>query len=290
VEGLYLYCIREKTEGAPAISTRGIDGKAEVFTLPFHGLEAVISEASLEEFASEEIQKKALENLNWIKEKAVAHERVIEEAMRKNDKILSVIPMRFGIIFKGKARLEETLNKDYSKIKEVLDRIRGKQEWSVKAYLKDREKFEQVIKEKNGATKEKEKEIASLPEGMAFFMEEELKEIISIEVDKELNRVIEGLFEILGKQAVSSIKSKTLGKELTGKREPMVLNSAYLILEEKIEDFKQGAEGLNQEIQPKGFYLEYSGPWPAYNFTSTPLCPPLVRGELKGGKKSQNYD
>jgi len=59
-----------------------------------------------------------------------------------------------------------------------------------------------------------------------------------------------------------------LDKELTGRREPMVLNSAYLIPREKIENFKKEAEGLNQEIQAKGFYLEYSGPWPVYNFTS----------------------
>ncbi len=284
MEGLYLYCIREKTD-TPCFSTRGIDEKGEVFVIPFRELEAVVSKISLEEFTSEEIQKRAQEDLNWIKEKAVAHEKVIEEAMRKDDKVLSLIPMRFGTILKEKARLEETLNKDYSRIKEVLDRIRGNQEWSVKVYLKDRKIFEQAIKEKNETIKEKEKEIASLPEGMAFFMEEELKDVISREVDNELNNIVEVLFESLEKQAEASIKSKILGKELTGRREPMVLNSAYLIPEEKIENFKKKAEGLNQEIQAKGFYLEYSGPWPAYNFSSTPLCPPLVRGELKGGKK-----
>jgi len=268
VEGLYLYCIREIIEGAPKISTKGIDGKGEVFTFPYRELEAVVSNVSLEEFTSEEIQKKGREDLNWIKEKAIIHETVIEEAMRKNDRILSVIPMRFGTIFKEKASLGETLNKDYCKIKEVLDRIRDKQEWSVKVYLMDRKKFEQAIKEKNEAIKEKEKEIASLPEGMAFFMEEELKEVISKEVEKELNNILEGLFEKLAMQAVASIKSKILEKELTGKHEPMVLNSAYLIPEEKIENFKEEAEGLNQEIQAEGFYLEYSGPWPAFNFTS----------------------
>jgi uncharacterized protein YcgL (UPF0745 family) len=225
-----------------------------------------VSKVSLEEFASEGIQKKAKEDLNWIKEKAIIHESVIEEAMGKNDKILSVIPMRFGTIFKEEARIEETLDKDYSKIKEVLDTIRGKQEWSVKIYLKDREKFEQVIKEKNEAIIEKEKELATLPEGMAFFMEEELKGVIAKEVEKELNNVLEGLFERLRKQAVASIKIKILGKELTGRREPMILNAAHLISKEKIENFKEDAERLNQEIQTKGFYIEYSGPWPPYNF------------------------
>ena len=275
MEGLYLYCLREKTEGTPAFSTKGIDGRGEVFAIPYRKLEAVVSKVSLEEFGSSEIQKKAQEDLKWIKERGVVHERVIEEAMRKptrsaggHDKVLSLIPMRFGAIFKEEARLEEILNKDYSKIKEVLERIRGKQEWSIKAYLRVREKFEQMIKEKNETIKEKEKEIAALDEGMAFFMEEELKEVISKEVNKELNNIVEILFKNLGKQAVGSTKSRILEKELTGRREPMVLNAAYLIPEEKVKNFKEEVENLNQQIQIKGFYLEYSGPWPVFNFSS----------------------
>jgi len=268
MEGLYLYCIRKRIDAPSPFSTKGIDEKAEVFVIPCRELEAVVSEVSIEEFSSEEIQKKAQEDLSWIKEKALAHERVIEEAMRKDDEVLSLIPMRFGTIFKEKERLEETLNKDYPRIRQVLNKIQGKQEWSIKVYLNDREKLEQAIKEKNQAIKEKEKEIASLPEGMAFFMEEELKEVVSRELEKELNNIVEGLFESLGKQAVVSIKNKPLENELTGRREPMILNAAYLISGEKIEGFKKAAEALDQQIQAIGFCLEYSGPWPAYNFTS----------------------
>ena len=43
MEGLYLYCIREKTENTPAISTKGIDGKGEIYALPFRKLEAIVS-------------------------------------------------------------------------------------------------------------------------------------------------------------------------------------------------------------------------------------------------------
>jgi len=271
--GLYLYCLRESAPGYFAAPTKGIDGNGEVFVLPFRDLEAIVSEVALEAFASEEIQRKAQEDLNWIKEKAVIHARVVQETMRRDHILLDLIPMKFGTIFKDRARLEEVLEKDYLRIREVLERIRGKQEWSVKVYLKDRRKFEQVIKEKNETIKEKERKIADLPEGMAFFMEEELKEVISEEIDKELNNISEGLFEDFKKQAIDSVKNKILGKELTGRQEPMVLNVAYLILEEKIKDFKKEAQRLNQEIQANGFSLEYSGPWPAYNFTQIESFP-----------------
>jgi len=268
VKGSYLYCIREKPEKNSLFSTKGIDGKGAVSTLAYRQLEAVVSKVSLEEFASEEIQKKAQEDLNWIKEKAIVHEKVIEEAMRQKDRLLSLIPMKFGTIFKEEGRVKETLHKDYAKIKETLNRVQGKQEWSVKVYLKNKKKFEQVIKEKNEAIKRKQKEITSLPEGMAFFIEEELKETISKEMDKELNKFVKAFFESLKEHAVASVKGKILSKDLTGRPEPMVLNAIYLIAEEKIEDFKKEAEELNRKMLAEGFYLEYGGPWPPYNFVS----------------------
>lgn len=168
MNGLYLYCLREETRDSPAISAKGIDGKGEILIFPYRELEAVVSRVSLDEFGSEEIQRKAREDLNWIKEKSVAHERVIEEAMINNGKLTSVVPMRFGVIFKNEAQLTESLDSNYTGIKRVLENIRDKQEWGVKAYLMDTGKFVQALKEKNETVKEKEKEIASLPRVSPF--------------------------------------------------------------------------------------------------------------------------
>ena len=267
MDGLYLYCIRDKTVGDNIFSIKGIDGNGEVFILSYSEFEAVVSGVSLQEFESEAIQIKAQEDLNWIKEKAVIHERVIEQAMIKDNKNLSLIPMGFGTIFKEESSLKETLDKNHEKIKQVLDNIRGKQEWGLKVYLNDKKILEKNIKEKSEVIKEKEREIASLPEGMAFFMEEDLKEIIDKEMNNELNILMDVLFEVLRKHAVDSSRNKILEKELTGISKPMVLNAAYLISGEKIEEFNNEAERLKQEIKAEGFSLEYSGPWPAYNFT-----------------------
>ncbi len=267
MEGLYLYCIREKTEAHPTFLIKGIDEKGEVFVLIHRELEAVVSKVSLEEFGSGEVQKRAQEDLGWIKEKAVAHEKIIEQAMRINGQTLNVIPMKFGTIFKEKVSLEETLNKDYPMIKKVLDKIRGKQEWSIKVYLKDRRIIEQIIEEQNEVIKAKKNEIASWPEGVAFFREEELRDEIVREFDKELKDIVELIFVSFKKHADQSIKNNILAKEISGKQDPMVLNASYLVLEEKIAGFTKEIENFNQD-GTKGLYIEYSGPWPAYNFTS----------------------
>ena len=173
--------------------------------------------------------------------------------------------MRFGILFNGEKNLKTTLDKDYVRITETLGKIRGKQEWGLKVYMKAKS-FEEEVKEKSALIKKKRKELANLPEGAAFFMEEELKAVIARETAEELSGFAHGIFETFKNIAVDSVKNKNLGKELTGKSEPMVLNAAYLIPGESVADFKTEAEKVNKRIQKKWFYLEYSGPWPAYNF------------------------
>jgi len=269
MDGLYLYCIRDKTEDPSSFHTGGIDGKKEVFTIIHNELEAVVSRVSLSKFTSREIQKKAVEDLNWIKEKAVIHEDVIEEAMRAaEDGLVNVIPMRFGIIFKNKTGLEEILSRDYVKMRRLLNKIRGKQEWSVKVYLMDSERFELIIKEINEEIRLKEKEMASMPEGMAYFMEEELKEAVRSEANKELETILDALFRRLGEEAAGSVKTKILDSEMTGKTERMVFNAAFLVHVDKVDPFKKALEGIDEDMQTKGLHLEYSGPWPPFNFTN----------------------
>jgi hypothetical protein len=268
LEGFYLYCVRKSRSVSSVFLAKGIDENGEVFTRTYQGLDAVVSMVPLDEFDSEIIHIKAQNDLQWIKEKAVIHEMVIEEALRNGGEILSLIPMKFGTIFKEEKALQETLSKHHEQFKKTLEKLEGKQEWGVKAYLTDQNKFEQAVKENNSAIQIKVREIAGLPEGMAFFMEEELKEVICHEVNKELNHVVEGLYESISRQAESSVQNHILGKELTGKREPMVFNAACLVPGGKIEEFKEAARKLNQEIQKRGLDLEFSGPWPAYHFAT----------------------
>jgi len=268
MDGLYLYCIREKAEDPPTFRTRGIDGKREIFTIIHNELEAVVSRVSLLKFTSEEIRKKAQEDLNWIRKKAIIHEDVIEEAMKGIDGLVNVIPMRFGIIFKDKTGLKETLDRDHAKMKRLLNKIRGKQEWSTKIYLMDSEKFELTVKEKNEEIRAKEEKMASMPEGMAYFMEEELKETVSNEVNKELDSILDILFGKLGEEAAGSVKTRILDRERTGKAERMVFNAAFLVQADKVDSFKKTLENIDEELNIKGLHLEYSGPWPSYNFAN----------------------
>ena len=282
MNGLYLYCVRGRISNPLPFHEEGIDGKGGIFAVVHREMEAVVSDVSLREFTSEEIRRRAKEDLAWIKVRAVIHERVIEDAMRGADGPVSVIPMRFGVIFKTMENLKERLGQDYSWMKSVLDRIHGKEEWSVKVYMKDRKRFEAVARATNPAITAKEKQITSLPEGIAYFMEEELKEVVDDVVDNELADVLEDSFERLSRGATESVRTRVIEKEVTGRTEQMVFNSAFLICRDKADRFHDTLGTITGEFKTKGLCVELTGPWPAFNF-----CGEITTSEEKARNAQQ---
>ena len=262
-KGFYLYCIRKT--GFPSIKVEKTIGGGEVSIIPYEELEVVTSLVDLSEFGSEEIQRKAQEDLNWIKEKAQIHEYVIEQVMRVGPNLISVIPMKFGTIFKTEESLKECLRKNYQQFKDSLEKLKGKQEWGVKIYLKENI-FRKTIEDKNEAVLAKKKEIESLPKGMAFFTQKQIGEIVNQEKDKELDRITEEIYESLGQLAFSKNKSKLLEKDFTGMLEEMLLNAFYLIEESKLASFQKKVGELKEKYNSLGFKVEVSGPWPSYHF------------------------
>ena len=266
MDGLYLYCVREKNNSLP-FSERGIDNKNEVFVLPYKEIEAVISKVSLDEFDSEEIKRMANENLSWIKEKIVIHEKVVEEAMKRNDKLISVIPMKFGTIFEGQKSLVETLEEHYERFINAFNNLRGKEEWSIKMFLIRKEQIEETIKMESEIIKEMKRKISGLPEGIAYFHESELKEAVANEAEEKINKIKEYVFEELKLNAEDAKECKILEKEITGRIEPMILNASFLIKTEMVDAFIKNVEKKTNQLNLQGFLLEYSGPWPIYYFS-----------------------
>jgi len=263
MKGLYLYgvCPFGKTKELPRIE--GIDVQGEVFFVPYQDIKAIVSEVSLKEFGADEIQKRATEDLEWIKDKALMHEKVLEKVMKICSD--SVIPMKFGMIFKTKKGVSDSLKENYSKFKNLFEKLRGKEEWSIKIYLKF-QLLENEIKNTSPIIQGKMKEINSLPAGKVYFLEEEINEAVKVESRNSIDNYISLFLERIGQLVEKVQENKILGKELTQKNDPMVFNGAFLVKKEKVDRFQEEIQELQAEYQKIGFTFEISGPWPPYNF------------------------
>jgi hypothetical protein len=262
--GFYLYCVRRQTDDAITV-TRTISGEEKVRIIPYLELEAVTSEVSIEEFGSAEIQKKAEEDLEWIKGKALIHEEVVEQAMRANGSVIPVIPMQFGVIFRTKEKLQETLYENLDKFRESLDFLAGKQEWGVKAFMNPKI-FDTFLENGNEELQTKKREAESLPKGLAFFAKKQAAaQTVDIKA-KALAKITDEIYEILSEQSVSTSKGKILEKDFTRLAKEMVSNCFYLVDGSQLDEFKGKAEEIREKYATSGIEIEISGPWPSYHF------------------------
>lgn len=240
----------------------GISG-GRAFGVPYKDIQAVASEVSLKEFGSNKIQRRAINDLEWIKDKALAHEKIIETAMSNCDNL--IIPMKFGTVFKNREGLLDSLKKNYLKFKHLLKDLQGKEERSVKVYLNP-QFLENEIKKKSPAIRKKLEEMKSLPVGRQYFLEAEINEMIQKEARQSINSYTPIFIERLKQPAEKLKENKILGKELTQRSDPMVFNGAFLVKKEKVDKFQGAIQKLQAEYGKLGFIFESSGPWPSYNF------------------------
>lgn len=254
-KGFYIYGIRVRC--SHPIKTKGVEQK-DVYTVSHKDIEAVISDVELRDFESESIKEK-LKDLKWAEPQVRAHAAVLEECMQTS----SVIPWKFGTVFKTRDGLQKFLKENWKKLKDVLMKFSNRQEWGVKIYT-DAEIFRQEIRKTDDEIKKLEREIASKSKGASFFLEKKLGNILTSKTEEKINQATAEIFKTLGQQAQEKAQNRLFSRQLTGKEKDMILNAVFSVQKDKINDFMRAFKKLKGEFKDSEFSL--TGPWPPYNF------------------------
>jgi hypothetical protein len=123
---VYLYGVTAKP--AAFSNLVGVDGQARVEPMECAGLVCWISLVSRTEFADN--LAKNMENLDWLSEAGVRHQRVISAI----SKLADVLPARFGTVFLDVSSLNADVCAKKAILVDDLNRIRGCDEWGVKVF------------------------------------------------------------------------------------------------------------------------------------------------------------
>jgi len=263
---IYLYCLTNKV---PKLPRPGIEMKAgkeienlvdKPYFVYYQDLYAIVNNVKESEFDEENL-KRNLADLEWIKTKAGIHEKAIETVMKNS----CVIPFKFGTIFNTEENLKIMLKKHISKFKATLKYLEGKEEWGVKIYC-DIDKLKGNLIREDKEFLNIDKEINSTSPGKAFILKKKKVELVNTSVNKKLNDYGQLIFEKLNQHSIESRINKLLPKEVTERKEEMILNSAFLIKKNKVANFIEAESALKEIFQEMGFFLDCTGPWPPYNF------------------------
>ncbi len=254
-KGLYIYGIR--AHSPLSITSKGV-GTKDVYTVSYKNIEAVISDVELCDFEAESVKEK-LKDLKWAEPQVRAHAEVLDECMQ----ISSVIPWKFSNVFKNMEGLQEFLRENWATLRDTLAKLSDRQEWGVKIYT-DTEISRQEIRKTDEEIKKLEQEILSKSKGAAFFLEKKLENILISKTEKKINRATAEIFDTLGQQAEEKAENRLLSRQLTGKEADMVLNAAFLVKKDRVNDFMEAFKKLKKKF--KYDECDLTGPWPPYNF------------------------
>lgn len=261
MQGFYVYCIRPHNADTKKIASKGIESGSEIHSISFKDVEAVVSDIDLSQF-NEKIMKDRFQNdTKWMKKNVLHHHKIIA----KGGESSTVIPMKFGTLFKTKVNIEKMLAKSYRIFKRLLEELKNKQEWGVKVYV-DAKLFIEQLKKKDNKVRRFEKERMAVPEGMKWYLERKIDTIINQKLYNEIEKNRVKITDELTRHAEKIVINNPLPKELTDRNEDMILNSACLIEMGSAEFFKGDVKRVSEEFGKRGFELEITGPWPPYNF------------------------
>lgn len=247
--GWYVYgVVPAGVDPALFAATPGVD-VGPVALVTSGGVAAIVSAVSLDDFDEEPLRRN-LELPAWLEEKARAHDRVLGGAVGT----APLVPLRFGTVYRDEDSVRRMLAERGDELVSSLDRLQGRIELGVKAFLDEAE----APHDDSG----------SASTGREYLLRKQQARRSAADTGAMVREHTQLVHERLASMSDDARANPPQPPELSGRLETMLLNGAYLVPVEGQAGFAKAFEGLRQEVGGHGIELVLSGPWPPYNFVT----------------------
>ncbi|GIH27741.1 gas vesicle protein [Acrocarpospora phusangensis] len=244
--GTYLYAVSHDTGSPCPEDLTGVAG-TNVRTVAYAGLVAYVSTVPLERFGAEPLRQ-SMEDLDWLGETARAHHHVVEEVAASRP----TAPVRLVTVYRGDDQIRDLLSQRHDDFTEALARVTGRQEWGVKAYV-----------DLTTATPADQEVAGTGGPGAAYLRRRQMSLRGREEAWRQAAAQAEEIHDALSSVACASRRHRAQDPELSGRKELMILNGAYLVERDRREEFAH----MVDKLRGRGVDVELTGPWAPYSFT-----------------------
>lgn len=248
--GVYVYAIVRDVADVDLDGQAGIGGGA-LRPVEGPGVVAIASDVDLDEF-DEEALRRNLEQLTWLEGVARRHDEVARHLASQT----ATAPLRLATVFRGDDSVRRQLTDWADAALSALDRIEGRSEWSVKAYL------DVTPSEGTSARPSPDQPGA----GAAYLAQRRAALDQHARAAEELAELGSTMHERLESVAVAGRRLLPQDRKLSGHTGEMVLNGSYLVEDTSSDAFVEAAERAAGEHE--GVRVEVGGPWPPYSFAT----------------------
>jgi hypothetical protein len=224
---------------------RGLGG-ARVQLVTVGSLVAIVSPVDAAAFGPKAWQEHA-EDPVWLGRVAAEHQEVLGSVIRSAD----VLPFRLPGMYTDEASLREVLATEAELLTRGLEATANHVEWGV-----------QVFRTTAGA-EDRPPRSAS---GSDYLRQVAARARRRQEESENRAQLAQRAFGMLADASSYSVTNPPQDRALSGREEPMLLNSAHLVVRRGEEAFFAVVQEVQQLLAGHGLSLEVTGPWPPYNF------------------------
>jgi hypothetical protein len=198
----------------------------------------------------------------WTAMRAVRHERVVEHFSSRT----SVVPLRFGVLYFAGERVEQMLAEKRAGLHAIIERLGGRQEWGITVCC-NQEEYLKVIDALSPRLRSMAERAKAARPGEAYLLRKKIDALKADEGRAEIKRIVAEVERKLAAQSEQAASLRVVKDEAT-EQGKVVAKLAFLVSNERFDDFQEEAERLARQFHPAGFRFEMTGPWPPYNFSA----------------------
>ncbi|MDP9191991.1 MAG: GvpL/GvpF family gas vesicle protein [Acidobacteriota bacterium] len=251
---LYVYAVTREAVTPDAV---GVDGTPRFGVANDDDIHAVFTPVSAEEFSQDVIDRRA-GDLEWLGAIGYRHQAVMADLMKKT----AIVPLRAFTLFSSEEALRAYLAEQRALLSKTLDRIGGKQEWTLRIELEPAV-WSEALNGRVASLRDLQNEIAAASPGRAFLLRKKLddeKKRASHAAEEELVGEIEqAVLAKLGRETVAESRQRRDGAF------PQINVLLHRDEESVLQELR---EELAARYQHEGVTLSVSGPWPPYTFAT----------------------
>jgi AraC-like DNA-binding protein len=245
--GRYLFAVATGLTPADLVDQTGLDGEA-VEIVEHDGLQAVVCNVDLDEFGEEPVRHN-LEQLAWVEKVARTHDAVVRAIADRT----AVAPLRLVTICLDDDSVTKRLQQWEAPLRAALERVKDCREWSVKAYQAD-----------TAASSKETNEVSERVSGTAYINRKREQSSRRLLHEAQAAETAQALHFALAGRSRASRMLTPQDPQLTGRRDHMILNGAYLLPEADEDRFRSIVDELGSRYPD--VTLEMAGPWAPYSF------------------------
>lgn len=212
-------------------------------------------------YASVTMETRAAD-VDWVGPRAVAHDAVLSWASEAG----GVVPFPMFTLFASPDSLRAMLREREGSLDALLDRVSPSQEWTVRLFRLDDRAIAAL-----GLTSPALAEIAQRAQhaapGQRYLLERKADEITGAELRRVSGETAREAFDALSPLGEQSVRDALPATPSSARPAGVaVLDASFLVRRDRTDAFRAAAAQLADTVEPRGFRVELSGPWPPYHF------------------------